>query len=90
MEKLTMSNYTKKVKSNIGKSNDLEDKRISAVAEWFELYGTRYPKLVDASKDPVQAILDLMKSHNISVVEAAEASEAYAIDWLLTQRRQDD
>ena len=81
-----MSTFTRKVRKNIAEETLKEDKRILAVADWLDNYGHRYQQFIDVSEDPVQSLLSMMKTHNISVVVAADLSLEFAIEYLATQK----
>jgi hypothetical protein len=81
-----MSTFTRKVRKNIAKEDSREQQRILAVADWLDTYGHRYQQFIDVAEDPVQSLLDLMKSHNISVVVAADLSLEFAIEYLARRK----
>lgn len=73
-----MSNFSRKIKKELSK----EERRLAAVEDWLTVYGHNYPNVLELSADPVATILDMMKSHDISVKEAAKACEDFALEWL--------
>lgn len=80
-----MSSYLRKIKKRIEQERSDEEKRILAVAEWIDTYGHNYPGFTSVAHDPVQSVLDMMKSHDLSVVQAAEACELFAAEWVKEQ-----
>lgn len=84
-----MSTFTRKVRKNIAKEASREDQRILAVADWLDTYGHNYQQFIDVADDPVQALLDMMKKHNLSVVVAADLSLEFAIEYLATKENKD-
>lgn len=77
-----MKTVNKLIRKNLKKMKAQQDERRRAIHGWWLTYSHRYPNLTEASPDPTNTLLEMMIEKEISVLQAADAAEDFAVDWL--------